>query len=390
MPNIKPGRAFDPFPRHPCLVNKYRRRIENEVDRFQRQYPNVPRQDILIEAVRLATRAEQLFKPGRGSFATYVTYRLRELHRFCERWDGHVQIQVYEDPAFKTWQEDQERGGTPREIEFGGSNAPQRLRFDWQWAINEALSDLVNYITYWTAGGNRRPNKSVPSRGALRPGVVEPPPLPPLDTVWRKIKKRWRVVFGLATHSDPRALADRINELRDTMLPDQEPSECFGGYLAGAVDHLERRQREADSEAEKRAAGDYSPTFLEAERLTDVQWNVRAKQPPRFAPKYVPVCSLQDAWSIPGDEKGERIDLSEQVASPVQPSPEPSIVEAITRIEDERQSMSRVENIAADVAIETIRGKPFSLSDLAIKLKMTKSGASKVWTRTIDKLAGRK
>jgi hypothetical protein len=180
--------------------------IRKEVERYCQSYPHVPRQDILIEAVRLAARAEQLFRPERGiSFATFVTYRLKELHRFAEKYDGHLQIQVCEDPEFKAWQEDQERGGTPREIEFKGSNAPQRLRFDWQWAIYEALSDLVNYFTRRTPGGNRRPNKSIPSRGALRPGVTEPPPSPPLDTVWRKVTKRCGVVFGLATHSNARA-----------------------------------------------------------------------------------------------------------------------------------------------------------------------------------------
>jgi hypothetical protein len=381
VPNIKPDRTFDPFPRHPCLVNKYRDRIGNEVASFQRRYPNVPREAILIEAVRLAMRAEHLFKPGRGvSFATYVTYRLKELHRFCEKWDGHEQIRIYEDPAFKAWQDDQERGGTPREIDFGGSNAPQRLRFDWQWAIYEALNDLVNYFTHRPPGGNRRPNKNIlPSRGALRPGIVEPPPPPPLDTVWRRIKKRCRVVFGLSTHSNARALADRINELRG-ILPDQEPSERFGGVLAAAVDHLERRQREADNEAEKRAAGDHSPTFLEAERLTDVQWNVRAKQPPRFAPKYVPTCSLQDAWSVPGDENGERIDLSERIASPG-PSPEPSIVEAITRIEAAKPFLSPRENTAANEAIAVLRGGKFSINTLAAKLGVTKGAASKIWQR---------
>jgi hypothetical protein len=168
--------------------------------------------------------------------------------------------------------------------------------------------------------------------------------------------------------------------LRDTLLPDQEPSEHFGGVLAAAADHLERRQREADSEAEKRAAGDFSPTFLEAERLTDVQWNVRAKQPPRFAPKYVPVCSLQDAWSIPGDENGERIDLGERIASPIQ-SPEPSIDEAIERIKTAKPFLSPRENTAADEALAVLRGGKFSINALAAKLGVTKGAASKIWQR---------
>jgi hypothetical protein len=41
--------------------------------------------------------------------------------------------------------------------------------------------------------------------------------------------------------------------------------------LVGLADHFYRRQRESESEAEKRAVGDHSPTFLEAEAVADVQ-----------------------------------------------------------------------------------------------------------------------
>jgi hypothetical protein len=149
------------------------------------------------------------------------------------------------------------------------------------------------------------------------------------------------------------------------------------------ADHLARRQREADDEAEKRANGDHSPVFHEAEPLTDVQ-SVGAKKPPKFAPEYMPVLSMDAVVGL--DEDGHRLTLHDVVAAPAQ-APE---IDAIKVIEGERQFMSRVENIAADAAIATIRGKPFSLPDLATKLKMTKSGASKVWARTINKLGGRK
>ena len=50
--------------------------------------------------------------------------------------------------------------------------------------------------------------------------------------------------------------------------------------------------------------------------------------------------------------------------------------------------MTRVEKIAADVAIETVRGKPFDLATLADRLGMQKTGASKVMQRMLAKVAG--
>ena len=144
-------------------------------------------------------------------------------------------------------------------------------------------------------------------------------------------------------------------------------------HFRAIADHLARRQREADGEVEKRAIGDHSPTFLEAEPLTDVH-PVGAKKPPKFAPEYIPVASLDAHAGI--DEDGNSLTLHDIVAASEQQWVSGN--EAVEAINQGRQSMSRAEDIAADVAIETLRGKSFSLSDLAAKLKTTKSGASKV------------
>ena len=84
------------------------------------------------------------------------------------------------------------------------------------------------------------------------------------------------------------------------------------------------------------------------------------------------------------DEDGNRISLHEMLAAP-SPALAPEI-DPLKQINTGRAFMSRVENIAADVAVEAIRGKPYSLSSLADRLGMTKSGASKVWDRIIDKV----
>src|SRR5436190_24095611 len=158
-------------------------------------------------------------------------------------------------------------------------------------------------------------------------------------------------------------LADRLQEARSVfrVRPDQQ----LTGILAAIADHLFRRQREADHEAEKQALGDYSPTLLEAERVTDVQFP-GARQPPKFAPEYLPIISLDDAVGL--DEDGRRLTYHEVIAAPERQAVPP--ITAIETINNERQRMSHAENIAADVAVETIRGRPYELPSLADRLGM--------------------
>jgi hypothetical protein len=48
--------------------------------------------------------------------------------------------------------------------------------------------------------------------------------------------------------------------------------------------------------------------------------------------------------------------------------------------------MTESETIAADLVIKAVRGRPFQLATLADKLKMTKSGASKVLHRMLARV----
>src|SRR5215471_15310486 len=78
--NIAAVKVYDPFPRS-GLVKQFEQRIRNEVGKYCKQYPDLSRQRLLFRAVEIALAAEKAFKPGLGSFATYVTWRLKELHR---------------------------------------------------------------------------------------------------------------------------------------------------------------------------------------------------------------------------------------------------------------------------------------------------------------------
>lgn len=208
MGNIQDEGAFDPFPRA-GLTRDFAPFIRKEAARYCDRYPHVLRREMLIEAVRLSVLAEDRFDPALGnSFSTFVRHRLRELHRFAERYDGSQKFRVVEDPAVTAARAAEERGGDPRPIDFRGGNGA-RLRFDWQWAIGE-------------------------------------------------LAKRFRVVFGLQAGAGTNAteLADRLGGVRDVLL-NERPSDRLNAYVAAAADHLHRRQLEADDEEEKRRAGDH-------------------------------------------------------------------------------------------------------------------------------------
>jgi hypothetical protein len=326
--NIKPEHQFDLFPKN-GLTKQFEPFIRKEVEKYCQSYQHVPRLDMLGEAVRLSLAAEARFKPALGiSFATFVAYRLRELQRFAERYDGSQRFRVYEDPKVKAARLAEERGEDPKPVTFkGGGNGP-RLRFDWQ---------------------------SV---------------------------SRCRAVFGMQARAamDAIGLAHRLQEIRE-FIPKRTDTRG-AGYFRALADHFYRCQLESDSEAEKRAAGDHSPTFLEAEAVTDLQL-VGAKKPPRFDPEYAPVLRMQDAVGVGFDDDGNALSWQEVIAA--EQKPDTSGPGRIKAIEEARSQMTESETIAADLVIKAVRGRPFRLATLADNLRMTKSGASKVLHRMLAK-----
>jgi hypothetical protein len=173
------------------------------------------------------------------------------------------------------------------------------------------------------------------------------------DWQWMStLLNRHRVVFGFRAYRAMNVLrlADRLQELRGILWGRRPNAAVF----AAAVDHLVRRQREDDDEAEKRKLGDYSPTILNAAPVTSLQFPT-PRQLPLLMPTRMAHVSL-DTGGAGLDEDGNRISLHEILKAPL-PAPAQEIG-AIEKINAERQFMTRVENIAADVAVETIRGKP--------------------------------
>ena len=166
------------------------------------------------------------------------------------------------------------------------------------------------------------------------------------------------------------------------------------GWIRAAIDHLVRRQREADDEAEKRQSGDHSPTFLEAERnVVDLKF-YKGRQPPRFLPKWQPMARLDDAYSHQ-DEDSEKATLHDVTYSPdalrEATAAEERKQEALAEVAAIRPTLTNKSEIDMLDALEAqLRGDADGgLVEVAKEIGITKGAASKV-VRRLKRAVGRK
>jgi hypothetical protein len=252
--NIKVETGYDPFPKS-GLVKRYEPFIKKRVGEFCKKYTWLRRDELLIEAVRLASKAEQKFKPELGNdFSTFLDPYLKGLHRFAEQEARLRRVNVsFVDDGFQKAQEAEEtkEAKTPAGEFLGGANGA-RLTIDSQSMDG--------------AGTRRRTVVRV------QLGSVE------ADRV------RWLV--GRAS-PDTKILADMKSDASVRLA-----------YIRAVLDHHERRQDEIEQETENQERGIFEPVFLEARSKTggvDVK-QCKGREPPRFHPDYLPVVSLDDAY----------------------------------------------------------------------------------------------
>jgi hypothetical protein len=168
------------------------------------------------------------------------------------------------------------------------------------------------------------------------------------------------------------------------------------GWIRAVIDHLIRRQREADDEAEKPWRGDHSPTFLEAERnVVDIKF-YKARQPPRFLPRWQPMARLDDAYSHQNEDgDSEKTTLHDTVYSP------DALREAASAEEERRGILAHIAAVRPTLTNKTEIDMPDALEarlhgvagggliDVAKEIGITKGAASKVVQR-LKRAVGRK
>ena len=247
--NIKDNEPeYDPFPKT-GLVKEYEPFIRKWVTTFCKAYPAVRRGDTLIEAVKIAIEVESKFKPELGhNFSTFLRWHLKGLKR----------ILVDKERAYSKRLIHVPEGEVSEEI------IKQRDAGDMADAeIDRRRLDRVE-VGVGSGGNGAR------VRLDLTGPVIG----------FQLFDRAWDHALGIADRvsRDLRTLADLIS--RRSSASDAN------------VAHNERRQREADQEAENQRRGDYSPVFLEARDTLkpDIQFRPpkKAATPRRHKPSEKP------------------------------------------------------------------------------------------------------
>jgi hypothetical protein len=364
--NITVERTYDPFPKS-GLVKQNEPFIRKRVHEFCRQNPGLNRQQVLFRAVEIAIGAESAYKPERGSFATYLIWRLKELHRLYDEDDRGTPIHCAKGELA---QDKAEERGEKVELNFSGGNNGARLKFDLQWWLPRLGSAIVNCIGSLGALGDLIPTLAL----------------------------RHRVKAGIQLGSDN---APTINERISADLPEvvrQQPiGETLKGWVRAIFDNAIRRQREADDEAQKRAVGDHSPTFLEADQHAVEVRFPGARRPPKYLPTHVPLASLDTPIGETGEGSAPR-SLHEIVGEDAKLA-DVVIGDGVDKqvdtmrwaLEEVRPSLSKNEQLVADEMLRRLEGhRSRGLAGLGI----SKGYASKLWHgvagKVADKIRGRK
>jgi hypothetical protein len=392
--NIKNDPVYNPFPKS-GLVKQYEPYIRKVVGQFAKAYPQISHQDLLFRAIELALAAEKTFKPELGfDFSTFPggferKGRLKELHRLSDEFERHNGTEIYRTEEDLAHEKAEEEGEPTDPVSFAGGGNGARLLFDLQWW--EAL--LSNIVRYVEQGPLFRPqrwfSKSTNgfSGGYCDTNIIQG------ELPTTKLRHRLKLGTQLRESDNARAIHERISRDLPEVVKRQPPSPMLMGWIRAVVDHVIRAQREADDEAQKRARGDHSPTFLEAVRSAiDVKF-YKGRKPPRFLPKWMPMARLDDAYNhqdgSDGTSDGKRT-LHDTIAAN-QDAAEQEKQAALEAAAAVRPKLTDKNDIAMlDRLVARLRGDAVGgLSEIASEIGITKGAASKVSER-LKKAIGRK
>jgi hypothetical protein len=346
--NIKDERPYDPFPKT-GLVKEHERDIRDYVRHFCKGYPGLNPEYALFRAVEIANQAEKAFKAGRGAtFKTYlIRHRFKELRRLQDEEDKGQWSPIFRTEEDLAAEQAAERGEevTP---DFGNSNSGERIVIDRQWSIG-SQGAVDSYVR------------------AMRD-----------DPVWPIVGRRHRVF--IAVRATARVRAWLLANLPILWTTGREQGPVLRGYIEAVVDHLKRRGREADQEAEN---NDHAPVFLEAERTpVDIRFP-RHRSPPRYLPKRHPIMSL-DA-PVGEDESGRQLTGHDVITPPLNPE-----IDRGERLREriETADLTPAERRLADqmLALRHDGG----LTAIARALGLNKGYASRLWNRLVEKVQRRK
>lgn len=409
--NIEAQQIYDPFPPS-GLVKQYKPFILKELTKYCRQYPGLSRQELLFRAVELGLAAEKAFKPELGyDFSTLLRHRLKELHRLHDEQERGNSSPVHYAKG-ELEQDRAEELGEEVELDFSGGGNATRLTFDQQWWLPRLCSNIVNYIdslrpfavdeleikTFKTCEF-----KAHPWLGRDKPRNLARDEKPRCETDERTnytqsyadnliptLASRHRVAAGVQLRGSDNAPAvqQRISADLPEVVRQQPVGEILKGWIRAVFDHLIRRQREADDEAQKRLAGDYSPTFLEADRnAVDLRFP-GARRPPRYLKKREPFAWLDAPMDESGEDGTAPRSLHEIVGDSSDPNFEKQVDTMRQAVKEVRPSLPDNEVPIADRMLDILDGhRSYSQGELAAEIGLSEGQVSKLWHRVAGKVA---
>lgn len=343
MANIKDGLPYDPFPKT-GLIKQYEPLIRDTVAKFCKRYPQVNREHALAEAVRLAQKAADNFDPSRGTkFGTPLILYLRALPKMFEEETGWS----HSDPSLEIGKAEP----SPAAIYPAGANGT-RLLFDlWEFAGDDRKGAVL---------GIRLNDRS--------------------EGYARGVAARFsEALKALAAHS--------IND--DVVL----------GRMRAAIDHMERREREAQQEEEDRARGVHSPAFLDVRPLAISMQRYKARTPrqnPRWANirnsenEHDPRGAWEEGWrlSLGGilHQKASRGQLKARMSGAQVELMREGVDRAIALL---RPSLKKNEAVVMDGLVTELDNHPFPVTQLAAACGMQERGIYKIRERLMRRIGER-
>jgi hypothetical protein len=277
-------------------------------------------------------------------------------------------------------------------VNFAGGGNGARLLFDLQW-WEALLSDIVSFIAPGPAWRKQRWHSL--SGHWFASGDSDNANLVEGELPTTKLRHRVKLGTQLRKGDNARGVHKRISQDLPQVIKQQQPSSTLIGWLMAVVDHGIRRQREADDEAQKRQAGDHSPTFLEAIRnAIDVKF-YKGRKPPRHLPQYMPMARLDDAYSHQDGSNGEsdwKTTLHDTIAAGRGGMAlEQEMQEALAKAAAIRPTLTNKTDIEMlDSLVARLRGNSEGgLTKIAQEIGITKGAASKAFQR-LKKRAGEK
>jgi hypothetical protein len=214
MSNIKNDPEYDPFPKT-GLTKKYEPFIRKWVTAFCKRYPRVRRQDALAEAVKIAVELEPKFDTSRAKdFSTAMRHHLKGLKRILvDSEQNHSKHLIHAKD-----------GEVPEEI------AKRRMLDDWasaQFDRRAGEEAQPTEVLSFGSGGNGA-RITIQTKGVT-------------------------VGIQLPGSTDPLEVIERLSPDLRIVISYNMPA--IKGQIRAVVADSERRQREADQEAENQRLG---------------------------------------------------------------------------------------------------------------------------------------